>query len=126
LSSVETGIEIRNTRMREQLFKVDVFPKAELTAQLPAEVMQLKNGQSIQVELAANLRLMQSTVPLTLNVQVSKTQNGDYIATSIQPVLISAESVGLKEGVLTLQKLAGLPSIGLTVPVSFNLVLKAD
>lgn len=126
LASAETGIDIRNTRMREQLFKVGTYADAKITAQLPVQVMKLKQGQSIQADLSASLNLMETTSPLTLNVQVTKTQEGDYIATSIQPILISAANVGLKEGVETLQKLAGLPSIGLTVPVSFNLVLKAN
>lgn len=126
LASVESGIEIRNTRMKEQLFKVGTFPTATISAKLPANVMQLKNGHSVQVSLDASLNLMQTTNSLKLNVQVTKTLDGDYIATSIQPVLISADDVGLKQGIYTLQKLAGLPSIGLTVPVSFNVVLKAD
>ncbi len=126
LASVETGIDIRNSRMRDDLFKVGTFPAANLTAQLPQEVMQLKAGQSIQVEVAADLSLMQTSTPLILHIQVSRTNNNSYVATSIQPVLISATKVGLQQGVETLQKLAGLPSIGLTVPVSFNLLLNAD
>ncbi|MDU0353234.1 YceI family protein [Paraglaciecola aquimarina] len=126
LASVETGIEIRNTRMREQLFKVGTFPTADVSAQLPTEVMQLKAGQTSKVEVTAELSLMQTTMPLALHIQVTKTTDNSYVATSIQPVLISASSVGLQQGVETLQKLAGLPSIGLTVPVSFNLLLNAD
>ncbi|MCF2947248.1 YceI family protein [Paraglaciecola aquimarina] len=125
LGSVETGIEIRNTRMQEHLFKVAMFPTAEINATLSAMVMQLKKGQSMEVTLPASLNLMQTTSALDLTIQVTKTLEGDYVATSVQPVLISAADFGLKEGVETLQKLAGLPSIGLTVPVSFNLVLKA-
>lgn len=126
LASVETGIDIRNTRMRKQLFKVGSFPTADIKAALPKNVMQLKAGQSIQVELAAHLTLMQITSPLSLHIQINKTQDNKYVASSIQPVLISATSFGLQDGVETLQKLAGLPSIGLTVPVSFNLVLNAE
>lgn len=126
LASVETGIEIRNTRMREQLFKVGTFPTADVTAQLSKKIMQLKAGQSIQAEVAAELTLMETSMPLTLHMQISKTTGNEYVATSIQPILISATKFGLQQGVETLQKLAGLPSIGLTVPVSFNLLLKAD
>ncbi|MGJ8680468.1 YceI family protein [Paraglaciecola sp.] len=126
LASVETGIDIRNTRMREQLFKVGTFPSANISAKLPTEVMKLENGQSQQVKLTASLSLMKITKPLNLNIQVTKTQGGEFVATSIQPILISAADFGLKQGVETLQKLAGLPSIGLTVPVSFNLLLTSD
>jgi hypothetical protein len=47
------------------------------------------------------------------------------VATSTQPILISAADFGLTSGIEILQKLAGLSGIGLTVPVNFNLVFVA-
>jgi polyisoprenoid-binding protein YceI len=121
LASVETGIDIRNTRMREKLFLVDQFPTASLNAILPKKIMQLNAGQSVLVELPATLKLMQFEKPITVVAQVSKTTNGQVIATSTQAVLISASDFGLVPGLELLQQIAGLSSIGLTVPVSFNL-----
>ncbi len=123
LASVKTGIAIRDERMQEHVFKVDSFPVAALRAQLPSSVMALKVGESQQLTVDAKLSLVNQTQELKVSVQVTKTQAG-FVATSIYPVLISAADFGLTQGVETLKKLAGLPSIGLTVPVSFNLVLK--
>jgi len=123
LGSVETGIEIRNTRMQEQLFKVDSFPKAHITATLPPDVLALEKGQSVHIQLPATLNLMGIDKALNLDLVINKTVTEQYVVTSAQPVLIGAADVGLKEGIEVLQKLAGLSSIGLTVPVSFNLVL---
>ena len=123
LASVETGIEIRNTRMQEQLFKVESFPKAHVAATLPAEVLALDKGQSVHIQLPATLSLMGIDKALSLDLVINKTVDEQYVVTSAQPVLIAAADVGLKEGVEILQKLAGLSSISLTVPVSFNLVL---
>ncbi|KXI30145.1 YceI family protein [Paraglaciecola hydrolytica] len=123
LGSVETGIEIRNTRMQEQLFKVDSFPKAHVSATLPAKVLAMDKGQSLRIQLPATLSLMGIDKALSLDLVINKTIEEQYVVTSAQPVLIGAADVGLKEGVEVLQKLAGLSSIGLTVPVSFNLVL---
>src|SRR5690606_19855903 len=48
LDSVDTGVEIRDTRMKELLFNVMDFPTAELTAQVkPALINDLAVGQSV-------------------------------------------------------------------------------
>ena len=124
LASVETGIDIRNTRMREKLFLVDKFPKATLNAVLPEQIIKLKKGHSITVELPAKLTIMATEKSLTIAVQVSKTMDGQFIATSAKPILIGAKDFGLKPGVELLQQIAGLSSIGLSVPVTFNLVFE--
>jgi polyisoprenoid-binding protein YceI len=122
LASVETGIDIRNTRMREKLFMVEQFPNATISAKVPANVMQLKAGESLQLKLPATLKIMNFENPIKVSVQISKTASGQFIATSTQAILISANGYGLVPGLDLLQKLAGLSSIGHTVPVSFNVV----
>lgn len=126
LASVETGIEIRNTRMQEHLFKVSVFPKAHIEASIPSSVIKLQKGHNLHTQIPAVLSLMGIEKALDLDVIINKTNDQDFVVSSAQPILISAADVGLKEGVETLQKIAGLSSIGLTVPVSFNLVLSQD
>ena len=120
LASVQSGIGIRDTRMQEELFMVEQFPKATITAKLPADVMQLKAGESVQFELPASLKILNFENEIKANVQITKTISGAFIATSTRAILISANDYGLTPGVEILQKLAGLSSIGLTVPVSFN------
>ncbi|MFT4937299.1 MAG: polyisoprenoid-binding protein YceI [Paraglaciecola sp.] len=124
LASVETGIDIRNTRMREKLFLVDRFPNATLDAVLPEELMKLEVGHSVNVELPVKLTIMTTEKLLNIAVQVSKTMDGKLIATSSKPTLIGAADFGLKSGVELLQQLAGLSSIGLSVPVTFNLTFE--
>lgn len=123
LSSVETGIDIRNQRMRDMLFKVDLFPKANISATLPKAIMSLAKGESMHTELPATLTLMGASKALNLDLIVSKTNDGKYMVSSAKPVLLGASELGLQDGVEALQKIAGLTSIGLTVPVTFNLVL---
>lgn len=126
LASVETGIAIRNTRMTDKLFKIEKYPLATLTATLPKTVLAMKSGQSATFELPGELTIMASTQSVDVTVQVTKTIEGNYIATSTQPVLINAADYGLQAGVELLQQVAGLSSIGLTVPVSFNLYFVQD
>jgi polyisoprenoid-binding protein YceI len=125
LASIDSGIEIRDTRMREKLFLVDKFPAANLTAQLPDSVLTLAKGSSIAVTLPAELSIMGISKTINVTVQVTRKADNGIVATSTQPILISAANFGLTSGVEILQKLAGLSSIGLTVPVNFNLVFVA-
>jgi polyisoprenoid-binding protein YceI len=125
LASVDSGIEIRDTRMREKLFLVDKFPFANLTAQLPDSVLTLEKGSSILVILPAELSIMGISKTIKVTVQVTRKTDNGIVATSTQPILISADDYGLTSGIKILQKLAGLNSIGLTVPVNFNLVFVA-
>ncbi|MEP1448510.1 MAG: YceI family protein [Paraglaciecola sp.] len=126
LTSIDSGIEIRDTRMREKLFVVDKFPTANLSAQLSSNLLSLEEGESILATLPAKLDLMGISKTIKVSVQVTGTANNGIIATSTQPILISAADFGLASGIEVLQKLAGLSGIGLTVPVSFNLLFNAD
>lgn len=125
LSSIDSGIEIRDTRMREKLFMVDKFPTANLVAQLPDSVLTLAKGHSIKVTIPAELSILGVSKTINVVVQVTRKIDNGIVATSTQPILVSAAGFGLTTGIETLQKLAGLSSIGLTVPVNFNLVFVA-
>ncbi|WP_102798589.1 YceI family protein [Bowmanella denitrificans] len=123
LNSVETNIAIRNERMREHLFKL--FPTANLTAQLPNEVMGLDVGESMPLEVKGQLELNSKTQILTMQLQVTRLANEQLLATTVQPVLVNSVQFGLTDGIKKLQELAGLASIDQTVPVTFNVVFNA-
>jgi polyisoprenoid-binding protein YceI len=122
LASVKTGVAIRDTRMAEKLFLVDQFPTAKLSATLPDKVLALKPGQTAGFVLPATLKIMSTELPISVSVQVTRSSDGNITATSSKPILIAAADYGLQSGVELLQQIAGLSSIGLSVPVSFNLV----
>lgn len=125
LASIDSGIGIRDTRMREKLFMVDKFPSANLSAQLPDSVLNLEKGNSISVMLPAELSIMGISKTINATVQVTRKADNGIVATSTQPILISAADFNLASGIEILQKLAGLSGIGQTVPVNFNLVFIA-
>lgn len=125
LNSVETLIPIRNQRMQEFLFKTDVFPTANLSAQLePALLNRLEKGSVIKLTLPAELELHGQKQTLTVSVLVMKDINNQITVASTKPVLVYAASFGLIEGINKLQSLAGLDSITHNVPVTFNLSFK--
>ncbi|WP_416306939.1 YceI family protein [Neptunicella sp. SCSIO 80796] len=124
LSSVDTGIEIRNQRMIQFLFATDKFPVAKVKAKVSDELLGLAAGQSKATTLAAELDLHGMKQTLQLAVTVTGLADGGLQVTTIKPVLISSADFGLTEGVEKLKSLAGLDSITLTVPVTFNLQFK--
>lgn len=126
LESVNTGIEIRDNRMREFLFDVANFASASLTAKLePSVIDQLAIGQSVSDTVAANLTLHGQTQPLSIGLVLTKLTADKLMVVSAQPLVLNVSDFELANGVEKLRELAGLPSISQAVPVSFYLTLNA-
>lgn len=121
LSSVETGIPIRNERMRSMLFDMANFKTAVLRFSMPKTLDSITQPERITVD--AELSLHGKTNKIQLDLLLSPTENG-VIGSLLKPVLISASAYGLQEGIDALKTVAGLSSIAYTVPVyaTINLV----
>lgn len=120
LASVDTGIDIRNERMREFLFEVTDHPTATISAQVdPAAFASLRVGESLaqEVETTLSLKGIESTV--YTNVTVTRIAENRVQVASADPVLVSANTFDLTAGIAKLQELASLESITPVVPVSF-------
>ncbi len=127
LASVETNIPIRNERMQQMLFDTDLFPSAGITATFDAEMLAgLTAGDSRMLDISAQLRIKDSSIPVSVPVLAARLNAETLVVTSARPVLVSADSVGLTEGVEKLREVAGLPSISRAVPVSFVLTFRAS
>lgn len=125
LSSVSTGVDIRDERMRDILFNVAQNPKATVSAQLdPTAFAALDVGQSLTQELDATLSLNGLETPVRTQVSVTRVSADRVLAVSNAPVIISADSLNLGDGLAKLQELAGLPSITPVVPVSFSIAFE--
>jgi polyisoprenoid-binding protein YceI len=120
LASVETGIDIRNTRMKEMLFNVAATPKAILTAQLDPDWLSQAVGTQQDREVSAKLQLNGTSQDIGLMVQVIRLDQKTFQVSSSKPILVYATAFGLADGVASLQKIAGLAGISLAVPVTFN------
>jgi len=120
LSSVESGIPIRNERMQKMLFDVADFRFASLKFTLPESLDSITKAK--QMQLKANLTIKDKTVPVSLDILITKS-HGEVVATLLKPVIIQAAQFGLKEGIDALQKIAGLKSIGYSVPVYATITL---
>ncbi len=126
LTSVETGVGIRNERLQKMLFNVASFPQATVSAQLSdAQLMALKSGGSVAESVSVSIALHGKTV--SKQVELAAAQSDDTVrVTTTQPIVITAAEFDLEAGVAALQKIAGLNAISRSIPVTVDLQLSAD
>lgn len=125
LASVETGVDIRNERMRELFFEVAQYPTATVSAQIdPASLDTLGIGESLAQPLEAVLNLKGVEAPVDTEIVVTRIAEDRVLAVSSEPVILQADALGLSDGLAQLQELAGLPSITPAVPVTFRLTFQ--
>lgn len=126
LNSVATGVDIRDQRMREVLFKTDVNPTAVATVNIPPSLIQNATGAGTDTPITATLALNGVSKTVSTNVSVSRTANNRVIVRSLAPILIKADEYYLHNGVEALRVAATLNSINHSVPVDFVLVFDAQ
>lgn len=125
LASVNTGIEIRDERLRKYLFNTEEFAKAVYTAQLDmAALSAMEVGQQKAMTLAGELALSGKSGKVDFDIVITKTAEGSYSAVTTAPGFVDIRKFGLIDGVGKLRSLAGLNSITLVVPVTFSVVFK--
>ena len=123
LSSVNTAIDIRDTRMQEMLFKVSEYAEATFDASIPQSMMNLSTGDVVTGNVDGTLSLHGNKVDTRFAVMVSKVNDNTLTVSTVSPTLVKAESFGLSQGIEALRAIAGLKSITTTVPVTFAITL---
>ena len=127
LASVETLIPIRNERMQEMLFKVGQYPAATITSTIDVPVFtSLRVGEDKVVTIAVQVNLYGNDLSKQVLVKVTRSSESSFEVSSLGPIVIHASQFGLADGVEALRKVAGLQSIDLMVPVTFDLKLVSD
>jgi len=122
LASVDTGIDIRNQRMRSMLFDVARFPSATISADVGSlDVQRLKPGQHVTGSVSLHVALHGVSRQLPASVTAVRLADGGLLVSSRAPVIVKAADFGLAKGIEALRQVAKLPSIATAVPVSFEL-----
>lgn len=125
LDSVDTGVEIRDERMRKMLFETERYPLATLTAKVDANMLKaLKPGERRLLPLKFSLKLHGVVRSFEAPVIVTGLADGALAVHSRRPVIVNAADFGLEQGVEALRKVVELPSIAKAVPVTFDLVFR--
>ena len=124
LASVETLIPIRNQRMQSILFEVGQYPDATVTGKLNlGEFTDLGLGESKTDTIPIGVNLHGTDLSKNVLVKVTRSSESAFEVSSLGPIVIHASQFALSDGLESLRKVAGLQSIDLMVPVTFDLRL---
>jgi polyisoprenoid-binding protein YceI len=124
LASVDTGIEIRDERLRTMLWNVKATPTATFSAVLNSESLtKMAAGGLVDLDVAGQLELAGQTKPVTAKLRVSRLSAEKMLVVTRTPILINSNDFGLRAGVEALREVMGLNFISASAPVSFALVL---
>ncbi len=123
LNSVETGIPVRNDRMRQFLFQTDEYAVAEIkltTDKLKLDELQVGSVQRVPVQASLNLHGISKELKTSLLV-IGLKDSAIYVA-SVNPIILQVVDFDLLNGLDKLKEIAKLSSIDTSVPVTFNLI----
>ncbi|MBQ4812478.1 DUF1592 domain-containing protein [Pseudoalteromonas luteoviolacea] len=126
LSTISTGVDIRNTRILDLLFETDLLPIAYFSAQIDnALLSNLEIGQPVIQNMTGEISLHGINHQMTLDVLVVKLASGKVNVSTLSPIIIDSKSFEMDYGIEALRVVANLTSIGESVPVYFNLTYLA-
>lgn len=122
LTSVNSGIEIRDQRMKEILFETTKYSTSTFLTQLDMErLASQKIGDVTQQKITGVLSLHGIEKEVSAAVNIIKLSDSKIIVSSLSPISVQASDFALEDGITTLKDIAKLPSIAFSVPVSFHL-----
>ena len=126
LASVETLIPLRNERMQTMLFNIAKFPQATITSEVPVnELSLMATGESSVLDIELLIDLHGKELKKSVPVKVTSIGDNGFEVSSLGPIIVHASQFALSDSVDALRKIAGLQSIDLMVPVTFDLRLLA-
>lgn len=127
LDTVNSGIPLRDERMRKQLFEVSQFGLAQISAQLNIEpLLTLAAGAQLELRLPLTVNLHGHSHSYNSELLITRLDDRRFQVVTLAPLVLNAHDFGLEPGLEALRKLAGLKSISSAVPVSAVLIFTAD
>ena len=124
LESVDTGIELRDVRMRAFLLETDTFPVANITATITDEMLaDLSDTGSKEIILPFNLDLHGMVVSREVSVVVTLHGERRVSIISNEPIFLHLADFDLLRGIAALEEAAGVtiaPITGVLFNVSFQ------
>lgn len=126
MDSVNSGIPLRDERMRKDLFEVARFPDALIRAQLDLRpIKDLANGAQLELRLPVTVSLHGKDHSYSAQLLATRLDERRFQVVTLEPLMLRAEEFDLAPGLDALRKVAGLQSISLSVPVGAVLIFTA-
>ena len=124
LDSVDTGIDLRNVRLRFMLFETFLHPEAVIIAQLDAaRLSDLSTTRHKEIDLNYALSLHGMTQSGSTRVAVTLLAEDRVQVASVAPIPVSATKFGMAQGIAKLEEAAEVSVVPVGV-VSFSLVFE--
>jgi len=126
LESINSGIPLRDERMRKELFEIDKFPEALITTQIDLRpINDLAPGAQLELRLPLTVNLHGQQHTYNTELLATRLDDRRFQVVTLEPVVINAEDFDLAPGLEALRQLAGLSAISLSVPVGAVLIFTA-
>ena len=126
LDSINSGIPLRDERMRKELFEIQTFPEAVISTQIDLRpINDLAPGAQLELRLPLTVSLHGKQHMYNTELLATRLDDRRFQVVTLEPVVINAEDFDLAPGLEALRKLAGLSAISLSVPVGAVLIFTA-
>jgi len=126
LESVNSGIPLRDERMRKELFQIDRFPEALISAQIDLQpINDLASGAQLELRLPITVRLHGQQHEYNAELLATRLDDRRFQVVTLEPLVLNAADFDLAPGLEQLRNLAGLSAISLSVPVGAVLIFTA-
>jgi hypothetical protein len=126
LESVNSGIPLRDERMRKELFEIQTFPEALISAQIDLRpINDLAPGAQLELRLPVTVNLHGKMHDYNAELLATRLDDRRFQVVTLEPLIINAADFDLAPGLESLRKVAGLSAISLSVPVGAVLIFTA-
>jgi hypothetical protein len=126
LESINSGVPLRDERMRQALFQIDRFPDALITTKIDLRpINDLAPGAQLELRLPLMVDLHGKQHEYQAELLATRLDDRRFQVVTLEPLVINAEDFDLAPGLETLRKMAGLSAISLSVPVGAVLIFTA-
>jgi hypothetical protein len=126
LESVNSGIALRDERMRKDLFEIKTFPQALISAQINLQpISDLAPGAQLELRLPLTVKLHGKEQIYNAELLATRLDDRRFQVVTLEPLVLNAEDFDLAPGLTALRKTAGLSAISLSVPVGAVLIFTA-
>jgi len=127
LNSVDTGVDLRNVRMRFLFFETFKYPTATVTAKVnPADFENLAEVRRTVAPLTFKLSLHGVEKEYTTKVAVTMVTDTTVSVASQAPVTLQVADFGLLPAIEKLERAANVTNIVPTTSVSFDFVFSSQ
>ena len=126
LESINSGIPLRDERMRAELFEIKQFAAATVAAKIDlAPIQDLANGAQLELRLPLTVNLHGKQHEYNVELLATRLDERRFQVVTLEPVVLNAADFDLALGLEKLRNLAGLSAISLSVPVNAVLIFTA-